>query len=423
MAAQSRAQKGESGEKGEQLVAQKHSGPRFVTSRRPAPTGREQGIGQIFEAQVIALAETGNAVVEHPNGRRFFVPGAWIGERVRVKVKELKSQFGMGELVEILEPSAARVTPPCRFHGFAANQCGGCAWMFVDYAAQLQAKQQRVEQAVQRILPGQPVLPILPAPEPLGYRLRAQLKTDGKELGFVANAQRQLAAVDDCLVLTPHNRDTLQALRTRLPNADWTPGRKQDWTTLDIDESVDSWNVSVNKRLPFQQANESQNHSMKAWLHDHLNALPRHLPVLELFAGSGNFTEVIATAGFESVTAVDVVVEAVAALTQRKLSGVTATACDLFDAGAFAELMRQHRSAEILVLDPPRDGLKCRDGLFERKSRLREVLYISCDLATFCRDLRDFVAAGFTLAELQPVDLFPQTPHVELLAHLRRGTP
>ena len=177
----------------------------------------------------------------------------------------------------------------------------------------------------------------------------------------------------------------------------------------------------MNKRLPFQQANPLQNQSMRAWLKEHLEALPRQLPVLELFAGSGNFTEVIATAGFESITAVEVVAEAVTALNARGLPGVAALTCDLFDEAAFTELMQRQREAEVLVLDPPRDGLKCRTGLFSRRSRLHDVFYISCDLATFSRDLRDFLAAGYRLEILQPVDLFPQTPHVELLAHLRRS--
>lgn len=418
MATQGSAQARQSGE-GEQLVAHKRSGPRFITGRRPPERG-PNGIGQVFEAQVIGLAETGNAVVEHPDGRRLFVAGAWLGERIRVQVKELKSQYGIGELVEVLEASPSRIEPPCPFHGFAANQCGGCPWMFVDYPAQIEAKQQRVEQAMQRLTANPKVLPITPAPQPLGYRVRAQLKTDGRELGFVANGQRQLAAVDDCLVLTEHNRATLKALRQSLPNTAWTPTRKQDWVTLDIDESVSEKDVSVNKRLPFQQANRQQNDAMRVWLSRQLQALPRELPVLELFAGSGNFTEVIAAAGFTSITAVEVVDEAIAALAARSLPGVTPVTCDLFDEAAFAGLLQRQSAAEILVLDPPRYGLKCRSGLFDRRSRLKEVLYISCDLATFTRDLRDFLAAGYQLEEVQPVDLFPQTPHVELLAHLRR---
>ena len=75
----------------------------------------------------------------------------------------------------------------------------------------------------------------------------------------------------------------------------------------------------------------------------------------------------------------------------------------------------------MLVLDPPRDGLRAPAALFSARSSLREVLYVSCDLATFCRDARAALAAGFSAVSVQPLDLFPQTPHVELLAHFRRG--
>lgn len=397
-------------------MVSKKRGLRFVTPGRTTRSGPSE-----FEADVIGVSDTGSAVVQHPDGRRIFVAGAWPGERILVRIKELKSQYGIGTLVKVLTPSPSRIAPPCPYHGFSAGECGGCAWMFMDYQEQLSAKQQRVEQAIRRIQADAPVLPILPSPDPLGYRIRAQLKTDGTALGFVANAQRQLVDVQDCLVLTPTNRATLRELRETLPNPAWKPANRQDWTTLDIDESVSSESVSVNKRLPFQQANRAQNEAMQNWLAKHLASLSPASCVLELFAGSGNFTEVIARAGFSKITAVEVVPEAVSALAERGLAGVTPVSCDLFDEASFADLMRRQRDTEILVLDPPRDGLKCRTGLFDKKNRLREVLYISCDLATLCRDLQEFHTFGFVLCEVQPVDLFPQTPHVEILVRLTRG--
>lgn len=398
----------------------KHSGPRFINpGRRGAPTVSRG----IFEARVQSLTDTGEAVVSHPDGRRFFVPGAWPGELVRVRPLAVKSQYGRGELTAVLEPAPERLAPPCPHQGFGDRQCGGCPWMMVNYQAQLQAKQARVERALARLSPDAQVAPILPAPTPLGYRVRAQLKTDGREVGFVSAGQRQLAPVADCLVLTAHNRATLRDLQRQLPNAGWRPGRASDWTTLDLDESVTAAEVSVNRRLPFQQANAAQNQTMRQWLMERLAPLPKSAPVLELFAGSGNFTQVLAAAGFDSITAVEVVPEAVAALAEQCLPGVRAVTYDLFDADAFQRLLRDIPRAEILVLDPPREGLKVRDGLFGKQSPLRDIFYISCDLATLCRDLQDMRAAGFDLHEVQPLDVFPQTPHVELLVHLRRGRP
>lgn len=394
-------------------------GPRLIkTSRMRAQTGI--AIGARFEARVKALAETGNGVVEHPSGVVFFVPGVWLGELVTVVVTEVKKSFGNAALIEVVEASPERISVPCEHHGFADDACGGCPWMMVSESAQLQAKQERVQQALVRIDDRIIVAPIVRAPQALGYRGRAQFKTNGHELGFVASGQKRLAAVRDCLVLTDKNRETLAQLRQALPNPQWQPQGQQRLTTLDIDEGVNAKNVSINKRLPFQQANQDQNRWMHNWLLRKLAALPHQRKALELFAGSGNLTEVLVQAGFSSVVAVEVMPEAVALLSARQLPGVEAEICDLFDDKAFAQLVEQHQDAEVLVLDPPRDGLKLKEGLLRKRGKLRDILYISCNLATFVRDVKDLYERGFVLLEVQPVDMFPQTPHVEILAHLKR---
>jgi 23S rRNA (uracil1939-C5)-methyltransferase len=82
-------------------------------------------------------------------------------------------------------------------------------------------------------------------------------------------------------------------------------------------------------------------------------------------------------------------------------------------------LQEQARDASILVLDPPRDGFKLAGLLLTKKHRFRDVFYISCDPATFARDIEAFIRAGFRPVEIQPLDLFPHTPHVELLCWLQ----
>lgn len=375
----------------------------------------------LFEARVKGLADTGSAVVDHPCGLLFFVAGAWLGELVKVRVTEVKSRFGLAELVEVLEPSNHRVEPPCQYHGCSGQTCGGCSWMFVDYEAQLQAKQDRVAQAIRRFDEKAPVLPILGSGRSFGYRVRAQLKTNGKALGFVANGKRELVSVKDCLVLTTKNRATLSDLNGQLPKKEWQPSsRKKQWLTLDIDESINVDSVSVNQRLPFQQANSQQNQVMRTWLKDKVEGINKDAKVLELFSGSGNFTQVLSQAGFNNIVAVEAVAEAIDALTTQQLPGINAEVCNLFDEEAFERLFKKHKDAETLVLDPPRDGLKVKQGLFKKSSKIRNVIYISCDLATLCRDLRDFKKAGYSLIEVQPLDLTPQTPHVEVLTHLRK---
>lgn len=404
------------------MIFQKHRSkhPRRQAPRQPSHLAP----GAEFASEVRDVVADGKGVVQHPDGQVFFVPGVWLGERVRVRITQFKGRFGFAELLEIIEASPHRVSPPCIYHGFGPRDCGGCPWQFASYAAQLEAKQKRVAEALAPLAKPAAIKPILPSPQVLGYRNRAQLKTDGQRLGFMASGSRNIADVEDCLVLTDTNRHTLRALRAQLPHHPWQPRHKDKPTTLDIDESTDAASVSVNARLPFQQANDAQNHAMRRWLAEKLANLDNAQGVLELFSGSGNFTEVISEAGFRNVVAVEVVEDALTELRAR-LPDVKTQVCDLFAADAATRLSRHINEASVLVLDPPRDGLKndalkSALGLFHKKAALRDVFYISCNLATLVRDLQAFAGHGYNVAEVQPVDQFPHTPHIELMVHLRK---
>lgn len=373
-------------------------------------------IGSRFEGCVKDLASDGRGVVEHPSGRTFFVPGVWLGESGQFRVAGLKGRIGFGEIVALDEPSLhpERIDPLCPHH----QHCGGCPWQFVSYKAQLQAKQDRVEQNLRRLDPKIDILPILPSAASWGYRNRAQLKTDGDSLGYVAAGSNMLVPVTQCPVLNDKNQQTLQSLLDQLPNDKWRPGKRRDWFTVDIDDS--SALPSINERLPFRQGNSCQNTVMQQWLKQQLQAIAEGKEVLELFSGSGNLTQIIAASGAAQVTAVEVVDAALEQLQSRQLPGVKTLACNLFDPTDAEKLLPAVKASEILVLDPPRDGLKITEPLLIKKSAIRHVFYISCDLATFARDLRVFQNAGYKVKSVQPLDLFPQTPHVELMGVLQR---
>jgi 23S rRNA (uracil1939-C5)-methyltransferase len=377
-------------------------------------------IHELFTARVRDMSSEGAAIVEHASGQVFFVPGVWLGEVGEFRVTGFKKRFGFAELVNLLEPAPDRVAAPCRHHGFGKQHCGGCPWQFVAYEAQLQVKEARVRRTLARLGAGDVVQPVWASAAAFGYRNRAQFKSDGRAIGYVAAGSNQLVAIEDCLILSDHNRQTLDDLRATLPNPAFRPGKKSPWTTLDIDDDMSAAEVVVNRRRPFRQGNSGQNLRMRAWLADNLAPLAKQKPVLELFAGSGNFTEVLAAAGFASVVAVEGVAEAVAALDAKSLPGVTARLADLFVAANVKALAQAVPDAQILVLDPPRDGFRELATLVDGCRALTDVLSISCDLATFARDAEVLLGRGFQLVEVQPLDQFPHTPHVELLAVLRR---
>ena len=392
-----------------------------------------------FVGVVRDIASDGRAIVKHPDGRTFFVTGAWLDEKVRIRPTGQQRGVGFGDVIDITEPSTARRTPPCAHHGQQDHACGGCPWMFVDYAAQCKAKQSRVVHAVAGLgVDPSVVQPLWSSPTEFAYRNRAQLKTDGKAVGYVQQGSHKLVNVQQCPVLNSATHEQLQQLRLQLPNPAWQPhqsvtraaqrsrSRRKPaavaWQTIHIDDV--SPEPRLNQRLPFRQGNSPQNARMREWLalqcqHTSSPAPAENPTIIELFCGAGNFTEILAATG-QPVLAIEASEECVDALNAKGFPTVTTHCADLFDTDSVEAVGRLATSASVLVLDPPRAGLPVREPLLRALKSLQTVLYISCDVATWARDCADFLSAGFALEEVQPLDLFPQTPHVELLTRLVR---
>ena len=389
--------------------------PKHLRQRKSRPVSRPQE--PAFEGVVRDLASDGRAVVAHPDGRAFLVPGLWPGESARVKPVGRHGGAWSAELLEIKDASDSRVQPVCAHQGVGAGQCGGCPWMFVDYAAQTAAKLTRLSSYLQKLPGGESALrPLVEAPQALGYRNRAQLKTDGKRLGFMAAGSRELVDISHCPVLSPPLQLQLKQARAALPRNDWRPRhRRERWRDVGFDEQATE--VSLDQRTPFRQGNSLQNERMLAWLEEALGAVDGSSKAMELFAGAGNFTSVLAARFGEVVAA-----EGDTVLTDQlaHIVGVTPITMDLFDEVAMGTFARDWSHTEVLLLDPPRDGLKVREPLLANWKELTWVFYISCNPATWARDVKDFAEKGFALLEVTPIDLFPQTPHLEIMSVLHR---
>lgn len=183
---------------------------------------------------------------------------------------------------------------------------------------------------------------------------------------------------------------------------------------------MESDEIQLSRRRAFKQANTAQNLRMREWVQQNFEKFERSAEVIELFAGSGNFTQVLSEMGFRRVHALEVDARAVEALKQRELAGVTAEVCDLFWPQKWKPLIQAAKDTEILLLDPPREGFKFMDDFVFKFKQLRQIFYISCDPQSFAMQARSLHKIGWKLKSVQPVDQFPQTPHVELLAHFER---
>lgn len=369
-----------------------------------------------FEIVIRDLTSDGRGVGEAPDGQIVFVVGAWVSERVHVRRTRQGAKTGT-ELLEVIEASEDRVEPACAHH--RRDQCGGCPWMFVSYEAQLSAKADKLRASLESFNATQIAPVVHPSPRQWGYRNRAQLKTNGKALGYLAASSHDIVDVSVCPILTMPNQVELRELREELPNNKWRPKSRQKWVTLDIDDQRSS--TLVNQRQPFRQANDDQNAAMSRWLADTLNSLALPAGVLELFCGSGNLTSVLAGCFPDhQITAVEGDDWALEQLLSLGLPNVETQRRNLFSATDIAAISATLPAAQGIVLDPPRDGLKERDALTPLFAQSPWVVYISCNLATWQRDAHFLQEQGLCLTQVEGLDMFPQTPHLEVLSVFER---
>ena len=368
-----------------------------------------------FAGIVRDLSTDGRGVVQAPDGQVVFVAGIWQGEEVEIE-RSRRGKSTSATLISVLQPSEARRAAECEYH--REGSCGGCPWMFVDYPTQLEQKQARLSKVVERITGKAASCAVLGASQTLGYRNRAQFKSDGIKLGYVAQGTHEIVDVTHCPVLNVTNQGHLSVLRQSLPNSGWRSNKNRQWTTIDIDDERGT--PLVNQRQAFRQGNSEQNEQLRAWLSSWLANLPRPNAVLELFCGSGNLTEVIAEQVNVPVIAIEGDEMSLDVLSARNLSKVKPVRVNLFSRHSIVDDMPNCQSGIGVVLDPPRDGLKEREALKPWFTRTEWVVYVSCDLATWERDAAFLQSCGLDLDEATGLDMFPRTPHIETLSVFTR---
>ncbi|SDY55757.1 class I SAM-dependent RNA methyltransferase [Nitrosomonas sp. Nm58] len=380
-----------------------------------------------FTSEVTHLSQKGLGVARNEEeGISYFVFGAWPGDRGEFEIinRPLNNKkYGYAKLLQLISASAQRQQPECTFLGSNEDSCSGCPWMIANYESQLEQKRNRLIYAMKRIgfeTRQLNVSNVQPSPHLYGYRNRFQVKTDGEKLGFVVEGSHNIAPVGDCMVLNDTCRNLLKGMLASLPREDWLPGTGYDWNFIDLDDDFPAELIRLNQKRPFKQGNTTQNEWIKSWLRAKLKENSRVGKVVELFCGSGNFTEVIAESACSEVIAYESGLDAIKLLRAKNLAKVDARPVDLFKPFIWKILRKRIADADTLVLDPPRAGLKNMKGFFEHFIALKTIYYISCDPETFARDAWAFSKKGWSITEIQLVDLFPHTPHVETLAVLKK---
>ena len=389
-----------------------------------------------------------------PDHRAVFVPFGLLGELVRVRLVEQKKNFARAELLEVLEPSPRRIIARCKHFGV----CGGCHYQHMPYEAQLEAKTEILRDQLQRIgkIENPPVRPMVACPGPWYYRNHVQFHlTEAGKLGYVGGgfgdglrpSPNNIIPITECHLPEP-------AINTLWPQLEFEPDARFDRVSLrqgadddlmlileseepeapelDLEAGISVVHLTEEDALvlagedhlimqvlerrfrvsagSFFQVNTLMAEKMVAHL---LEKLP--LPaktILDIYCGVGLFSAFLASKC-------------------ERLIGIESSpsACDdfvvnldefdhveLYEAVAEDVIPQLEVEQPVVLLDPPRAGVDKRalDGI--RQLAPRFIAYASCDPSTLARDAARLIAGGYHLIDVTPLDLFPQTYHIESIS-------
>ena len=417
----------------------------------------------MIDLEITALSHSAEGIGRH-EGRAIFVPFALPGETVRIEIIEEKKRFARGRLVEVLVPAPQRIVPRCPHHfnlqpppGFNSNTlataCGGCQLQHLGYAAQLAFKEQTVREQFQRLggFAQVPLRAILPSPLEFNYRDQMQFAlTPQGQLGLRAAGSHHVVALRECHQVEPVLAELFPRISVepeQAPELDRVTLRagsdgealvlfeteaEAPEMALDLPVSAallrpdgstmvlaggDHVLVEVHGR-PFQVSGGAffqVNPPVAERLVDLVLAglaLTGTERVLDLYSGVGLFSAFMAPHA-RQVIGVEAYEPAVADAA-RNLDEFDNV--DIYAAPVEDVLPQLAGPFDAAVLDPPRAGCEPAALAALLALHVARVVYVSCDAATLARDARRLVDGGLTLDTVQPLDMFPQTHHVECVA-------
>ena len=384
------------------------------------------------------------------------IPFTLPGERVKARVYRNHKNFSEADLLEVLTPSPHRIDPKCPLFG----RCGGCQYQHLTYPEQLTWKRQQVEELLKYMAGVEfSVRPVIGSPREFGYRSKitphfqadrgsggpvSVRAADGQEtvppkknaapIGFLKQGSRfEIVDVPQCPIATPEINARLPEVRAKTRQRLLAGEYKRDATLLlrHAQEGV----VTDYDAVIHEQVGPLKLHFLAR---DFFQNNPFILPaftgyvreqaagsgakfLVDAYCGSGLFALSCAPA-FVRVAGVEISETSVKFATENAAAnGLTNASFRAGDAAQIFAGLDFPPADTAVVIDPPRKG--CDESFLRQLFAFgpRAVVYVSCDPATQMRDLKGFLAAGYTLAAVQPFDLFPQTRHLECVITLVKG--
>ena len=339
----------------------------------------------------------GGSGVGRLDGKVVFIPFTVPGEKVSATPVKVQKRFCEARLDRVIVPSPLRREARCPLFG----ECGGCAYQHVPYQVQLEWKRSQVEELFRRIakIAEPPIQNTVPSPLEWEYRNRIRVHARDGRVGFFRRDSSKLVDVKRCAIASESVNSSLEELRSRRPkDGEYTVAQRPYVRFFEQtnDEAAEVLARVVENLLP----------------NDSSGAL------VDAYCGAGFFARRLAvrfseTVGIESHPGAVAAARAMAGPREKYVCGDVAL--------VLGEVLSANSESKVCVLlDPPAEGLAPRVIEVLGSLPVTRLVYVSCDPATQARDVASLMKAGYRLEQIVPVDMFPQTSDVEVVAVLER---
>jgi tRNA/tmRNA/rRNA uracil-C5-methylase (TrmA/RlmC/RlmD family) len=389
--------------------------------------GKSFSVGEHHVLSIEKVAHGGHFIARH-EGQVFFVRHGIPGEKVEVEITGTGSSFVRADAIRIVEASPDRVLPPCEYSH--PGGCGGCDFQHIAIQRQRELKGEVIREQFRRIAKQDVDVEVEEVGDPLHWRTRVTSTTDDAgKIGFYASRTHTVIAVNDCLIATDEINYPELAKRR------WPPGARVEISTSSSgSRSVAIADTALGAKARMTEGSAISRESVlgyplqvsqASFWQSHVKA-PEVLSkavcefvhegdrVLDLYGGVGLFTaalmQVVGQHG--SVELIESNTSAIADA-RRNFADVPNVK---IHSGDVSHLLAKIEVADVVVLDPPREGAGKEVILKIIALAPRSLVYVACDPAALARDTLYLQESGYQLRQLRAFDLFPMTHHIECVA-------
>jgi 23S rRNA (uracil1939-C5)-methyltransferase len=412
-------------------------------------------INDKIEGEIIGQENSGQGYLKL-DGFIIFVENGLKGDVGQILITEVKKNYARGKMIVFDKLSDERVLPPCPYY----EECGGCQLQHQDYISQLKFKELKVKMALEHIalLKDIKINPIISGDD-YYYRNKVTLRVDGNKLGFYKHDTNTLVDIEKCIICDDKINEVIKYLKDYIndnPNHNiklimirhsnynnelmlsvdnitkkknfisFITNKVSNIGTIIINNKVEHGNGYIKENindmifnisaLSFFQVNTRQVEKLYKLVIDYAS-LTKKDKVLDLYCGTGTITCLLSKychqiLGIEVIE--DAIKDAKDNAINNNVSNIEFIVGKVED--NISKLLDHH--IDTIVLDPPRKGSDTKTLSSIIKINPNKIIYVSCSPTTLARDLKYLLSNNYKIEEITPVDMFPETEHVECVVKL-----